>query len=283
MEKYQERQGHRVWIAFNRKMVHLMGRLSDRFRNYQKLFRRNLFLSDNRSDDIFIVTHMKSGTTLLQMVVYQLMTDGNMNFRHLYEVSPWVDLVIERGAPLGKLVPPRIFKSHYNYNDFKARGKILYGIRNGMDVAVSWYMHEKCYYHPDMDWDTFYEKDFMRGGWFTHVSEWIENKKGRDVFYVRYEDLVTDMRKTVEGIAAFLNVPVSEETYCRIHERCSFGYMKANEKKFGEQPKGRVFDQFIRKGESNTGKYQFSADQKEWYNVMYKKNLAKYGLGYDLY
>jgi len=38
-----------------------------------------------RNDDIFIVTYPRSGTTWLQQILYQLTTDGNMDFERRQE------------------------------------------------------------------------------------------------------------------------------------------------------------------------------------------------------
>ena len=51
-----------------------------------------------RDTDIHIVSHAKSGTTLTQMLFYQLTTNGDMNFEHIYDVIPEEEL----DALLGK-------------------------------------------------------------------------------------------------------------------------------------------------------------------------------------
>ena len=43
-------------------------------------------------DDIFVVTYPRSGTTWTQMILYQLTTDGRMDFAHITQVCPWFEL-----------------------------------------------------------------------------------------------------------------------------------------------------------------------------------------------
>lgn len=40
--------------------------------------------------DIYVATFPKSGTTLTQMILYQMTTEGKMDFNHIYDVSPWL-------------------------------------------------------------------------------------------------------------------------------------------------------------------------------------------------
>ena len=270
----------RLLFKFVSNLFFMMGHL-------RKALQKSIFIQefDYRKDDVYIVTYMKSGTTLLQMMVYQLLTDGDMNFGHIYEVSPWIEYAAVVEQPLHNLPSPRVLKSHLEYKDFpKVKGKLIYGIRNGMDVAVSMFHHYNDLELSGLKWDKFYDSIFMKRSWFLHVRDWMQNKKGMDVFYVRYEDVTKNMKKTVEDLAAFLNVKLSEERLQRVLERCSFEYMKLNQSKFGgyrPQQDRRKFDQFIRKGESGKGRSQFNEIQAEKYNVLYDKYLSRHNLGYE--
>lgn len=46
-------------------------------------FRISRLTFETLPDDIYISTYPKSGTTLMQMIVYQLTTDGRMDFLHI--------------------------------------------------------------------------------------------------------------------------------------------------------------------------------------------------------
>lgn len=62
-----------------------------------------------RDGDIFIVTYPRSGTTLMQMILYQLTTDGGMDFEHISEPCPYFERAIANRRDLEALPSPRIF------------------------------------------------------------------------------------------------------------------------------------------------------------------------------
>src|SRR5580765_773489 len=65
-----------------------------------------------RPSDIFVVAYPKSGTTWVQMILYQLTTEGTMSMRHIDEVSPHYE---ESNINLENLKSPRIIKTHIDY------------------------------------------------------------------------------------------------------------------------------------------------------------------------
>ena len=69
-----------------------LNRISGKVKNLAEriYFEQYKLLFDEREDDIYITTYPKSGTTLMQMIIYHLTTDGSMDFNHIYDVSPWI-------------------------------------------------------------------------------------------------------------------------------------------------------------------------------------------------
>ncbi len=231
-----------------------------------------------REDDIYISTYPKSGTTLMQMILYHLTTDGKMNFKHIYDVSPWIHNASFTGQKPPDLSSPRIIKTHDNYKDFskKTKGKFIYIYRNGMDVAVSNYHQQKNYNNSELKLDKYLTIFFKQKKWFKHTREWMLNKKNLSILYVKYEDLLQNKLKEIERIISFLGIPRNKKAINRALKYSSFEFMKKNESLFGEQPKvsKKTYNQFIRKGKSGDGKSILTKKQKgiftKYYNSLVK-------------
>lgn len=245
-------------------------KLSDRlnFERYKMKF-------GERDDDIYIASYPKSGTTMMQMILFHLTTDGKMEFNHIYDVSPWIRNESFRKQPPIELPSPRIIKTHDLYKDFPkgTKGKFIYMYRNGMDVAVSLYHQHKNYNKYDLKFDKYIKGFLKKRAWFKHVKTWLNNKTKLPILYVRYEDLLKNKHAEIYRIIDFCRLNPSEETIERAVKYSSFDFMKQHENKFGEQPpeQKKVYNQFIRKGEIGEGEKEFSQEQKEEFTKCYKK------------
>jgi len=240
-----------------------------------------------RDDDIYISSFPKSGTTWMQMLMYQLTTDGNMDFDHIYDVSPWIRNAAHLGIEPKDIPSPRIIKTHDTYKWFPSnrKGRFIYVMRSGIDVAASYYHHQKNYDNPLITFDevfkgTFIERTSMN--WFDHVSEWLNNKHQFPMLVVTYEELQYDMDKVINKIVDFCGLTLNPADLPRIKERSSFEFMKKHQDKFGEKPQQPlVFDQFIRKGKVGEGESYFSDEQVLQYHDIFNKVLAPYQLTFQ--
>jgi len=230
-----------------------------------------------REDDIYISTYPKSGTTVMQMILYHLTTDGLINFNHIYDVSPWIRNASFRTQKPPNLPSPRIIKTHDHYKDFdkNTKGRFIYVYRNGMDVAVSHYHQEKNYNNPKLEFDQYINGFFKRKKWFKHTRDWMTNRKKLSILYVRYEDLLNNKAEEIERIINFLGITKDQKVVDRALKYSSFEYMKENEHLFGDHAKEskKVYDQFIRKGESGEGKTLFNKEQKTTFETHYNKMI----------
>jgi sulfotransferase family protein len=221
-------------------------------------------------DDLFIVTYPKSGSTLVQMLVYQLLTDGNLNLPHIDAFCPYLERhvmsMLEKGFNLSSMPSPRILKSHLPYSRIpKGPGRYIYVMRSGLDVVVSYYYHCVRYANYRAPFEAFVD-DFLAGkygSWFAHVEGWSKNSARLNVLYVTYEDLRQDFRRTAQRVADFCDVQVAEPDWARIVENCSFETMRRHEEKFDPlriappTPAGPTIDSedrhFIRRGRIGQG------------------------------
>ncbi len=206
-----------------------------------------------------------------------------MDFNHIYDVSPWPSNQAFNGESpekINQLPSPRILKSHDNYDMFdeKAKNKILFVYRDGKDVAVSLYHHNKDYLDSNLSFEkkieTYFMDDKREVNYFKFLNSWFRNKNKLDILYISYEDLKSNFDATVQKIANFLNVDLTATILSNVREHSSFDYMKKNESKFGEVPpkskSPQVFDNFIRKGEVGTHSNYMNEEQLKYYTKQYK-------------
>lgn len=252
--------------------------------------RHQLYFMDfeDRDSDIYVATYLKSGTTWMQVILYNMLTDGNMDFQHIYDVSPWPKNQSYQGeAPekINNMPSPRILKSHDNYDEFNpgCKARFIYVYRDGKDVAVSLFHHNKNYLDPELTFDNTFEEFFTKEGallnWFKFNNEWLRNKHNLNILYISYEQLTCDLDKTLTRIAQFLGVELNEEIIMRIKKHASFDYMKLHETKFGQVPPlemKKVYNQFIRMGKTGEGNEYMNEHQQEYYEQKFKLFIEPY-------
>lgn len=244
-----------------------------KLRNFQSL-----------SDDIFIVTYPRSGTTLMQMMLYQLTTNGSMEFEHIKKISPWLEMNPPSIERLKSMPRPRVFKTHLELKKAKRfNGKLLYVVRDGRDVALSYY-HLHCgYFGFRGTFEEFFE-EFMKGNifygsWFDHVAQWKSYSESSPVLFLKYEEIVASMNDAVRQVAQFCELKLEEADFNRTAERCHISFMKQYEEKFGPpKPKSTksVSDEsrsFIRKGKSGGWQESFTPEMKARFQEKLEKTL----------
>lgn len=237
-----------------------------------------------RADDVFIATYPRSGTTWMQMILYQLTTDGDMDIPHINQHSPWFEHSRRWGRGFEMLPPPRVFKTHLLYDELpKGPCKYIYVARNGRDVAVSYYHLYRSHLGFRGTFDEFFDR-FMAGkvdfgSWFDHVSNWWAQRDNPKVLLLRYEDLLRDLGAGVRRIIGFCELDLEPERIPAILERCSFTFMKKHEDQF-DHLTGELFEQgkrlrsFLRHGRSEGWKGELSAPQQERFDEAYREQLA---------
>ena len=263
------------------------------------LSRKKYFLEfDRRPDDIFIASYMKSGTTWMQMILYQLTSNGNIKFRHISEVSPTLEDAVFENSNLDRLPSPRFLKTHVPQKAIPRNfhGRFIYLMRDGKDVAVSQYYHYKAFEKPgeELTFGESFKQFFLnkdkrksewsedKNGWFGHLKGWLANKKKLDILYVKYEDLLKDFTGSLEKIIQFCGLRIGKSEYPRILKHSSFAFMKNHEGKFDPRKvygnQNVEFKDFIRKGKTKEGEKYFNEEQNKIYEEMFSKFLENFRL-----
>ncbi len=228
------------------------------------------YLFRPRPDDIFVVSYPKSGTTLMQMMVYQLATRGEMDFPHITIVSPWFEMELMRNRPRGLEVPsPRILKSHLRYGALPKVGRFIYMLRDPRDVALSAYHHHVLMTGERARPESFVQR-FILGrsafpSWFKHVASWWPHRNDPNVLLLRYEEAIADLEGTARRVAAFCGIEVREEDLPKILEHCSLAFMKEHQEKFDPRTRQTFLNsgQFIRQGKAGAGREVLTPETRE--------------------
>ncbi|KAH7947950.1 sulfotransferase ssu-1 [Rhipicephalus sanguineus] len=165
------------------------------------------------SDDVFVVTYPKCGTTWVQHIVYLIYNDGQKPKDGLdfLKNSPFLEMT-GAGCVL-TMKRPGIIKSHLPYSmmPMSPDAKYVYVCRNPKDCVTSFYYHTKGF--PGYEFtrgafstffDIFCEGQTDFGDYFDHVLGWYEHRNDPNVLFLHYEDMKTQPRENVLKIAKFL-------------------------------------------------------------------------------
>lgn len=172
-----------------------------------------------RSTDVFIATYSKSGTTLLQQIVHGLRTKGDMDFRDISEVVPWIEVAHDLGQDLEaeQKTSPRAFKTHFDGDSLAIGGRVVYVVREPIAALVSFYHFNSGWFMEPgaMSLERFALEYILgrrgRHDYWHHVASWWPRLASEDVLPLCYEDVVADLPGTVARVARFIGVPDEPE------------------------------------------------------------------------
>jgi hypothetical protein len=244
-----------------------------------------------RPDDIFIATYPRSGTTWMQMLLYQMTSDGSMDFEHISEVCPWFERSIVSERDLNALASPRVFKTHLRHYLLPGRPcRYIYVVRDGKDVAVS-YFHFYCSHFgftkglPEF-FNMFLRGKVQGGSWFTHVSGWWAHREDPNVLFLHYEDLIGDLEGSIRTIAGFCGLALQADDMPRILNRAGFAFMKQHESKFDHinevlWEQGMRQRSFLRSGTVGEGAKGLSPTEQALFDQQLDKKLRSAGLEFE--
>ncbi|MGB5694500.1 MAG: sulfotransferase domain-containing protein [Polyangiales bacterium] len=227
-----------------------------------------------RSTDVFVASYPRSGTTLTQWILYLLSHDEQPDPAHLTKASPWFERSLAIGEitaeDLERFASPRVFKSHLPRQWLPDGARYIYVERDVLDVLVSYFHFYRAYLGFEGTLDEFYRR-FMDGrvqygSWFEHVASWRARAADPDVLILRYEDLLSDRKASIERMVDFLDWECDERSVDRAVIESSFDEMKRREPIFDHATavlleRGVSQRSFLRSGETGRGANELTEAQ----------------------
>jgi hypothetical protein len=182
--------------------------------------------------DVFIVGYPKSGNTWMQNIIAAL----------VYGITPEYtsDGLIQTIVPdvhtfkyYRRFANPMHFKSHdLPLKNFR---RVIYIVRDGRDVMVSYYHHQQIQVGKDFDFMKMVTdgSNVFGGKWSSHIQAWQDNPFDAEILQIRYEDLKTNTVGELGRICTFLGVERDEAEIDRVAKSVTFDKLRLQENRFG--------------------------------------------------
>lgn len=206
-----------------------------------------------RSDDVFISTFAKCGTTWMQQMVHGLRSRGDMSFGEISEVVPFLEVAFDCGIDLNapQRHSPRAFKTHKTADELLTGGRYIIVLRDPADACVSFYNFMSGWYlEPGaVSLQTFTENLFLAqakgDGYWEHLCSWWPHRDADTVRIFCFEDIKADPAACVRSVAEFIGTALDDDLEQVVLEQSSFEFMLRNKHKFDDNLLRRARDAAI--------------------------------------
>ena len=211
------------------------------------------------ASDVIIATFPKAGTTWTQQICHGLRSNGDMSFKEVSWVVPWIERghMFDIDTTIAQQCTPRVFKTHLEYAHVNKGARYLHIIRDPKDVLVSFYnfisaglIDAQC-----VALDTVAEvwlladqlaegRDVDAGfsphlyNYWRHLLDWWAARDQAPVLSLAYEHMRQDLAGHVARIANFMGVRADAATLERATQQASFEFMAAHKEQFSDQIPG---------------------------------------------
>lgn len=199
-------------------------------------------------NDIVIAGYPKSGNTWFQNLV------AGVAFGVRPELAP--DTLVQELVPdvhfktyYRRLRSPMFFKSHnLPRPDYR---RVVYLLRDGRDVMVSYYHHRRALDGPDVDFSQLVQtgRDLFPCKWHEHVEAWLTNPYDAEMITIRYEDLQADAKGEMLRLCEFASLNCPEAVLGDVVQGARFESLRRKEIQDGPvNPRWPRDNPFVRRG-----------------------------------
>lgn len=198
-------------------------------------------------DDVFLVGYPRSGTTLLQEMVWLIVNDFDFEKAKsvitdlrfpLMESFYGVQRLFEGGVSkkLQDMTRPRTFKTHFPVNllpdnIWRVQPKIIHVSREVKDVAISTYHMCKDFFNLNVELEQFLQ-DFLDdkviyAPYREHCKNFLELQNYPNILFLTYEWVTSNLEAAIRRVAEFLGKEISNENLSKLMEHLQFDSMKS--------------------------------------------------------
>ena len=233
--------------------------------------------------DVFLVSYPKSGNTWVRFLLARYISGGKVDLSLTNQLIP--DIGYNPQDITGSL-NPRIIKTHRPFTEQYKR--VIYIVRDGRDVAVSYFHHLKKFRKIEASvrfsdyLDIFIEgKVGSFGQWGGNVNGWLDGAK--DMLLIRYEDLLADTPRVLGSIVRYCALDFNEQKIIESVSACSLAELREIEARQFNEIKGFSTSDpamyFFRKGVSGDWKNFFNENDERQFMAAFAGVMSRVGYG----
>lgn len=205
-----------------------------------------------RSSDVMISPYGKSGTTMMQQMLHQLRTGGDMDFDDISRVVPWIETAPVLGVDINadQRTEPRGFKSHCHYGAAPPGMRYVIPLRAAGPVFLSSYhFFEGWFLEPGAvsmaEYYGFWAR--LRGpvdaDYWDHLLSWWHRRDDPDTLLLSYDHVVANKRLVIAKFAAFCGISCDQALLDLVEERTSRAWMLTHKDRFDDSMLRKVSEE----------------------------------------
>ncbi|CAN4086295.1 unnamed protein product [Withania somnifera] len=199
------------------------------------------------AEDVVLASFPKTGTTWLKSLLFSIKNRSSkesLGKHNPHELVPTLEVQVFGTTPITCEDSRGLYSTHIPYQLLgktldSSNCRVVYITRNPKDTLVSmWHFANKWKDAEDGSWpleeaiEKFCSGIFPGGPYYDHVMGYKKASmdKPENIFFITYEELMTDTKTHVKRLAEFLGCPIRiEDEVDEIAKNCSFNILSSQE------------------------------------------------------